>query len=146
MLEGRAKARSRSRALPGSGPVEPVRSRAWFARALEVAPGGVNSPVRAFRAVGGTPVFMASVARCTAPAACVDSPASGRAMSARARSSSRVTSCDSRAESAAMLPRNRERSCGLISSPWSCNSSTAPLIPASGVLNSWLTEAAKSRR
>ena len=30
-----------------------------FARALEVTPGGVNSPVRAFRAVGGTPRFMA---------------------------------------------------------------------------------------
>ncbi len=60
MLEGRAKARARSRALPGPGPVEPVRSQAWFDRALAVAPGGVNSPVRAFRAVGGTPVFMAS--------------------------------------------------------------------------------------
>jgi glutamate-1-semialdehyde 2,1-aminomutase len=31
-----------------------------FARALDVTPGGVNSPVRAFRAVGGTPRFMAS--------------------------------------------------------------------------------------
>jgi glutamate-1-semialdehyde 2,1-aminomutase len=31
-----------------------------FARACAVIPGGVNSPVRAFRAVGGTPVFMAS--------------------------------------------------------------------------------------
>ncbi len=29
-----------------------------FARALNVTPGGVNSPVRAFRAVGGTPRFM----------------------------------------------------------------------------------------
>src|SRR4029079_13820671 len=29
-----------------------------FARALAVTPGGVNSPVRAFRAVGGTPRFM----------------------------------------------------------------------------------------
>jgi glutamate-1-semialdehyde 2,1-aminomutase len=29
-----------------------------FARALRVTPGGVNSPVRAFRAVGGTPLFM----------------------------------------------------------------------------------------
>ncbi len=35
-------------------------SQAWFDRALAVAPGGVNSPVRAFRAVGGTPRFMAS--------------------------------------------------------------------------------------
>jgi glutamate-1-semialdehyde 2,1-aminomutase len=31
-----------------------------FARATAVLPGGVNSPVRAFGAVGGTPVFMAS--------------------------------------------------------------------------------------
>jgi len=34
-------------------------SAALFARALDVTPGGVNSPVRAFRAVGGTPRFMA---------------------------------------------------------------------------------------
>ena len=31
-----------------------------FARAQRVTPGGVNSPVRAFGAVGGTPRFMAS--------------------------------------------------------------------------------------
>jgi len=30
-----------------------------FARAQRVIPGGVNSPVRAFRAVGGTPRFIA---------------------------------------------------------------------------------------
>jgi glutamate-1-semialdehyde 2,1-aminomutase len=36
------------------------RSEALFARAQAVLPGGVNSPVRAFRAVGGTPRFMAS--------------------------------------------------------------------------------------
>jgi glutamate-1-semialdehyde 2,1-aminomutase len=35
-------------------------SDALFARACAVAPGGVNSPVRAFGSVGGTPVFMAS--------------------------------------------------------------------------------------
>ena len=35
------------------------RSAALFARALELTPGGVNSPVRAFQAVGGTPRFMA---------------------------------------------------------------------------------------
>ena len=29
-----------------------------FARALEVLPGGVNSPVRAFKAVGGRPLFI----------------------------------------------------------------------------------------
>jgi glutamate-1-semialdehyde 2,1-aminomutase len=33
-------------------------SRRWFDRAARVSPGGVNSPVRAFRAVGGTPRFI----------------------------------------------------------------------------------------
>jgi glutamate-1-semialdehyde 2,1-aminomutase len=33
-------------------------SRALFERAQKVLPGGVNSPVRAFRAVGGEPVFV----------------------------------------------------------------------------------------
>lgn len=36
------------------------RSRALFERAAALIPGGVNSPVRAFRAVGGTPRFMAA--------------------------------------------------------------------------------------
>ncbi|MBA3744724.1 glutamate-1-semialdehyde 2,1-aminomutase [Sporichthya sp.] len=35
-------------------------SEALFARACKVIPGGVNSPVRAFGAVGGTPRFMAA--------------------------------------------------------------------------------------
>lgn len=35
-------------------------SEALLARAVRVTPGGVNSPVRAFRAVGGTPRFMVS--------------------------------------------------------------------------------------
>ena len=35
-------------------------SKALFARAQEVIPGGVNSPVRAFKAVGGDPLFMKS--------------------------------------------------------------------------------------
>jgi glutamate-1-semialdehyde 2,1-aminomutase len=35
------------------------QSEALFARALQYIPGGVNSPVRAFRAVGGTPRFIA---------------------------------------------------------------------------------------
>ncbi|WP_235833663.1 glutamate-1-semialdehyde 2,1-aminomutase [Aeromicrobium chenweiae] len=35
-------------------------SEQLFDRARAVSPGGVNSPVRAFRAVGGTPIFMAS--------------------------------------------------------------------------------------
>ncbi len=40
--------------------IEPhVRSKELFARALRVIPGGVNSPVRAFRAVGGSPLFIA---------------------------------------------------------------------------------------
>ncbi|ROS40601.1 glutamate-1-semialdehyde 2,1-aminomutase [Amycolatopsis thermoflava] len=34
------------------------KSRAWFDRAAAVTPGGVNSPVRAFNSVGGTPRFM----------------------------------------------------------------------------------------
>src|SRR6478735_7873112 len=34
-------------------------NEALFKRANEVIPGGVNSPVRAFRSVGGTPYFVA---------------------------------------------------------------------------------------
>ena len=34
-------------------------SEELFARAVELMPGGVNSPVRAFRGVGGTPRFIA---------------------------------------------------------------------------------------
>jgi glutamate-1-semialdehyde 2,1-aminomutase len=33
-------------------------SQAAFARAIQVLPGGVNSPVRAFKAVGGSPLFI----------------------------------------------------------------------------------------
>src|SRR5437868_3884627 len=40
-----------------SGPPMHERSRALFERSQELIPGGVNSPVRAFRAVGGTPIF-----------------------------------------------------------------------------------------
>lgn len=36
------------------------KNEEWFIRAQEVTPGGVNSPVRAFRAVGGTPRFFTS--------------------------------------------------------------------------------------
>ncbi len=32
-------------------------SERLYERATRVIPGGVNSPVRAFRAVGGTPLF-----------------------------------------------------------------------------------------
>src|SRR5882757_7325922 len=35
------------------------KSRALFERAQQSIPGGVNSPVRAFRGVGGTPPFIA---------------------------------------------------------------------------------------
>ena len=38
----------------------PTKSQEWFQRALKVLPGGVNSPVRAFRAVGGDPIFFKS--------------------------------------------------------------------------------------
>lgn len=34
------------------------QSKEWFERARAVTPGGVNSPVRAFNSVGGTPRFM----------------------------------------------------------------------------------------
>ena len=40
--------------------VPPRGSEALFARARRVTPGGVNSPVRAFNAVGGTPRFIRS--------------------------------------------------------------------------------------
>ena len=36
------------------------RSQSLYERALRLIPGGVNSPVRAFRAVGGTPLFIRS--------------------------------------------------------------------------------------
>src|SRR5215471_13802129 len=35
-----------------------VNSAAAFQRAQQVLPGGVNSPVRAFKGVGGTPLFI----------------------------------------------------------------------------------------
>jgi glutamate-1-semialdehyde 2,1-aminomutase len=38
------------------------RSARLFARALQILPGGVDSPVRAFKAVGGTPRFIARAA------------------------------------------------------------------------------------
>jgi glutamate-1-semialdehyde 2,1-aminomutase len=40
----------------------PKKSQKLFARALNVLPGGVNSPVRAFKAVGGSPHFIARAA------------------------------------------------------------------------------------
>jgi glutamate-1-semialdehyde 2,1-aminomutase len=41
------------------------RSEELFARAVELLPGGVNSPVRAFRGVGGTPRFIRSASGAT---------------------------------------------------------------------------------
>ena len=41
------------------------RSEELFARAVELMPGGVNSPVRAFRGVGGTPRFIESASGAT---------------------------------------------------------------------------------
>ena len=37
-----------------------AKSQALFDKALRWIPGGVNSPVRAFKGVGGTPVFFHS--------------------------------------------------------------------------------------
>src|SRR3954453_7839894 len=49
-----------SQPVPVQTTTDAPASAALLARASEVIPGGVNSPVRAFRAVGGTPRFMAS--------------------------------------------------------------------------------------
>jgi glutamate-1-semialdehyde 2,1-aminomutase len=48
----------------GVYPYDAPASDALFDRAKAIVPGGVNSPVRAFRAVGGTPRFMVSGAGC----------------------------------------------------------------------------------
>ena len=53
----RPPARSRSRS-PASADDAARRSERLFAEARELMPGGVSSPVRAFRAVGGTPLFI----------------------------------------------------------------------------------------
>ena len=45
---------------PPSGAAGTARSARLFAEASELIPGGVNSPVRAFSSVGGTPRFIAS--------------------------------------------------------------------------------------
>ena len=46
--------------MPSDHPADHPSSAAWFDRARAVTPGGVNSPVRAFNAVGGTPRFIRS--------------------------------------------------------------------------------------
>jgi len=56
--------KSRLAATPGAAAPYPApaagsRNEALFARAQNSIPGGVNSPVRAFRSVGGTPRFIA---------------------------------------------------------------------------------------
>lgn len=45
--------------VPQTSPRSTARSVELLRRAVDVIPGGVSSPVRAFRAVGGTPVVMA---------------------------------------------------------------------------------------
>ncbi|HEY2674630.1 MAG TPA: glutamate-1-semialdehyde 2,1-aminomutase [Rugosimonospora sp.] len=50
--------------MPSAYPFDAPASQALFDRACQVVPGGVNSPVRAFRAVGGTPRFMVSGEGC----------------------------------------------------------------------------------
>lgn len=47
-------------ATPDASSLRDSRSAALFQRASKVTPGGVNSPVRAFGSVGGTPPFFAS--------------------------------------------------------------------------------------
>ena len=51
--------------MPRSAPTPPVstsladaRSAELYRRALEVLPGGVNSPVRAMEAIGRSPIFV----------------------------------------------------------------------------------------
>jgi len=44
---------------------KPVKSRKLFARARTILPGGVDSPVRAFQAVGGTPLFVSRASGAT---------------------------------------------------------------------------------
>jgi glutamate-1-semialdehyde 2,1-aminomutase len=47
---------------PGTSASKRAQSEAWFERARKVTPGGVNSPVRAFGGVGGTPLVIRSAA------------------------------------------------------------------------------------
>jgi glutamate-1-semialdehyde 2,1-aminomutase len=44
---------------PSSWVPEPLTNADWFARAQRVIPGGVDSPVRSFASVGGTPYTVA---------------------------------------------------------------------------------------
>src|SRR5215210_8599977 len=44
---------------------KPIKSQKLFARARAILPGGVDSPVRAFQAVGGTPLFISRASGAT---------------------------------------------------------------------------------
>ena len=55
---GRGAAESVVRALAGARRVSRETSERLFAEAIGLLPGGVSSPVRAFRAVGGSPLFI----------------------------------------------------------------------------------------
>jgi glutamate-1-semialdehyde 2,1-aminomutase len=60
--EARARSRGRGLIIVGCGYMTPSNApstnRSLFERATRVIPGGVNSPVRAFGSVGGTPYFV----------------------------------------------------------------------------------------
>ena len=43
----------------------PVKSQRLFERARKILPGGVDSPVRAFQSVGGTPLFVSRASGAT---------------------------------------------------------------------------------
>ena len=58
IASGRLAAESVASALAGAGVMTRDRSERLFAEATTLLPGGVSSPVRAFRAVGGSPIFI----------------------------------------------------------------------------------------
>jgi glutamate-1-semialdehyde 2,1-aminomutase len=58
-VSGRGSRRGATIPPPRLGGDDTARSAALFARAQKVIPGGVNSPVRACRSVGGDPLFIA---------------------------------------------------------------------------------------
>jgi glutamate-1-semialdehyde 2,1-aminomutase len=51
--------------MTGAAVPEPTTNDGWFERAGRVIPGGVNSPVRAFASVGGSPYFVARASGAT---------------------------------------------------------------------------------
>src|SRR2546423_14128729 len=57
ILSSKRSKMSNQASVPGSD-LTLSRSQALFEEAQQVLPGGVNSPVRAFRGVGGNPVFI----------------------------------------------------------------------------------------